>query len=209
MKKMIVGMALFLALMLVFAAMALAEGDTLYIDTENVYDGMAKSYAQGYVPTVSGGNANFVLPLKSRDAGVSSITVTPAIGTVESSPFSYGNYEFNVSADAGGVFLIQLSLPLKANRVNGTYAVTFKARYTDSSGTANTQEFPIYLTISDGKDPNEKEETVSGALFIDSATLYTGMNKTYAQGYMPTVKDGKAYLILPLLGEAYDGRVSV
>lgn len=209
MKKMIVGMALFLALMLVFSAMALAEGDTLYIDTENVYEGMAKSYAQGYVPTVSGGNANFVLPLKSRDAGVSSITVTPVIGTAEDSPFSYGNYEFNVSADADGVFLIQLSLPLKANRVNGTYAVTFKARYTDSSGTAKTQEFPVYLTISDGKDPNGKEETVSGALFIDSATLYTGMNKTYAQGYMPSVKDGKTYLILPLLGETYDGRVSV
>lgn len=209
MKKMIVGMALFLVLMLAFAAMALADGDALYIDTENVYEGMAKSYAQGYVPTVSGGNAHFVLPLKSRDAAVTNITVTPVIDTSDASPFSYGNYEFNVAADAGGVFLIKLSLPLKANRTNGTYAVTFRARYTDSAGKAQTQEFPIYLTIVDGRDPNAEPKDTAGALFIDSATLYTGMAKTYAQGYMPLVKDGKAYLILPLLGDTYDERVSV
>lgn len=210
MKKMIAGMTLFLLVMLVFAALSLAAGDALYIDTEYVCDGMAKSYAEGYVPSVSGGNADFVLPLRSRDTSVNSITVTPIIGTAEDSPFSYGNYEFSVSADADGLFLIRLSLPLKANRVNGTYAVTFKARYTDSDGKAQTQEFPVYLTITDGKDPDAAEEkTVSGALFIDSATLYTGMNKTYAQGYMPTVQDGKAYLLLPLLGDTYDGRVSV
>jgi len=210
MKKTVAGTALFLVLMLAFAAAALAEGDVLYIDTENVYEGMAKSYAEGYVPTVSGGNAHFVLPLKSRDAAVTSITVTPVIDTGDASPFSYGNYEFNVAADAGGVFLIKLSLPLKANRVNGTYAVTFRARYTDSAGKAQTQEFPVYLTIKDGKDPNAAEpKDAAGALFIDSGTLYTGMAKTYAQGYMPLVKDGKAYLILPLFGDTYDGRVSV
>ncbi len=209
MKKKIAGMALLLALMLAFAAMALAEGDTLYIDTENVYEGMGKSYAQGYVPTVSGGNANFVLPLKSREPAVTSITVTPVIGTGEDSPFSYGNYEFNVSADANGVFLIRLSLPLKANRVNGTYAVTFKARFTDAADKTQTQEFPVYLTITDGRSSAGDEKEVAGALFIDSATLYTGMNKTYAQGYMPNIKDGKAYLVLPILGNTYDGRVSV
>lgn len=209
MKKTIAGMTLLLALMLAFAAIALAEGDTLYIDTENVYEGMGKSYAQGYVPTVSGGNASFVLPLKSREPAVTSITVTPVIGTGEDSPFSYGNYEFNVSADANGVFLIRLSLPLKANRVNGTYAVTFKARFTDAADKTQTQEFPVYLTITDGRSSAGDEKEIAGALFIDSATLYTGMNKTYAQGYMPNIKDGKVYLVLPILGNIYDGRVSV
>jgi len=124
-------MALFLVLMLTFAAMALAEDEALYIDTETVYEGMAKSYAPGYIPTVSGGNLNFVLSLKSRDAVVTSITVVPVTSTAKDSPFSYGNYEFNVAIDASGVFLIRLSLPTKVNRVNGTYAVTFRARYTD------------------------------------------------------------------------------
>lgn len=209
MKKMIVGMALFLALMLAFAAMALAEGDTLYIDTENAYEGMAKSYANGYVPTVSGGNARFVLPLKSKDAGVTGITVTPAIDTGDASPFSYGNYEFDVRPNAEGVFVIDRMFPLKSNRVNGTYPVTFKVRYADVSGKMQAQEFPVYLTITDGKDPKAADEKpVSGALFIDGATLYTGMAKTYAQGYMPLVKDGRAYLILPLLGDTWDGRVT-
>lgn len=209
MKKTFEAALAFLLLALAFATPALAEGGALVIDTENAYEGMAKSYAKGYVPSVSGGNAHFVLPLKSSDAGVTTITVTPAIDTSEASPFSYGNYEFDVPLK-DGVFLIRLSLPLKANRMNGTYAVTFRARYTDSAGKAQAQEFPVYLTITDGKDPNATEEKpVSGELYIDSGTLYTGMNKTYAAGYMPSVTDGKATLILPLLGDTYDGRVTV
>jgi len=40
----------------------------------------------------------------------------------------------------------------------------------------------------------------SGELTIDSDTKYPGMNKTYADGYIPTVKDGVATIVLPLKG---------
>jgi hypothetical protein len=173
---------------------------------------MEKGYAQGYVPTVNNGNAEFVLPLKSSDTGITSITVTPVIGTDDATPFAYGNYEFNVSPDANGVFLISLALPLKASRINGTYPVTFIARYKDSAAKACSQEFSVYLTIADGKDPNAKDNTskaVAGQLNIDSDTLYNGMAKTYAKGYMPLVQNGMVYIILPLLGETYNGKVTV
>ena len=213
MRKMIIGFALFIVMMLVFVMPALAASATLYIDTEHVYPDMGKSYADGYVPSVQNGNAVFVLPLMSNDIAVKDITVTPVIGTDAATPFSYGNYEFNVAADADGVFLIKLALPLKADRQNGAYPVTFKVRFTDGAGNEKTQEFPVYLTVSDGIDPDAPDASpapvIAGKLFIDSNTLYTGMEKTYAQGYMPLINNGAAYIVLPLLGGTYDGRVTV
>ena len=213
MKKMIVGFTLFLVMMLAFAVTALAEGIVLEIDTDNVYPGMLNSYANGYVPSVVNGNAVFVLPLRSNDPAVTTLTVTPVIGTDAETPFSYGNYEFSVAADANGIFLIDLSLPLKADRVNGIYPVIFKARFTDGAGKQQAQEFPVYLTVSDGTDPNAPEATpapvIAGKLYIDGNTLYEGMTKTYAQGYMPLIQNGTAYIVLPLMGNTYDGRVTV
>lgn len=199
-----------LLILLMLPVSAFAEGGALYIDTTGIYDGMTMSYAQGYVPKISGGNALFVLPLKSSDADISAITVTPLIGTDKNTPFAYGNYEFNVAPDANGVFVIRLTLPLRANRVNGTYPVIFQCRYTDSQGVARTQEFPIYLSITDGRNPNEAEPTpIVDQLRIDSQNLYKGMTKTYAQGYVPLVSGGKVYIVLPLVGQTYDGKVTL
>ena len=38
-------------------------------------------------------------------------------------------------------------------------------------------------------------------LVIDTAYIYPGMTKSYSSGYMPTVSEGKALFVLPLLGE--------
>lgn len=203
---------------ILFAAVpAFAAGTALYIDTENIYADMVRSYQDGYVPTVSGGNASIVLPLKSMVA-LSSITVTPNIGTGADIPFSYGNYEFNVLPDQNGIFVVQLSLPLKQDRVNGVYPVTFQVRYTENA-TLQTQEFPIYVTIADGRDPNwtepetpeapEQTPAVTSQLTIDSTTRYEGMASTYAQGYMPAMANGAATIILPLKGVTYNGEVTV
>lgn len=35
------------------------------------------------------------------------------------------------------------------------------------------------------------------------------MDKTYAQGYVPTVKNGSTTIILPLIGQTYDGKVTI
>jgi hypothetical protein len=188
---------------------AYAAGGTLNIDTATRYDGMTRTYAEGYVPTVSGGSANFILPLKCPDTSIMSITVTPVIGTDDKTPFSYGNYEFDVTrSSAIETFVIRLSLPLKPNRFNGTYPVVFRVRYTDSSSNVSTQEYPIYLTIDDGIDPNAPDPVIiSSQLCIDSSHLYPGMAKTYANGYMPIVQNNSVSIVLPLQGATYDNKV--
>lgn len=214
MKKRIVGFVVCFALLLGFAHVALAaEGSALYIHTGCDIEG--QTYGNGYVPTVSNNTAHIVLPLTTGQAGLSPLRVTPVFDAGADSPFAYGNYEFNVSwAPDKGVFPVTLDLPLKADRKNGVYPVEFRCAYTDAGGAAYTQSFTVQVTISDGQDPNWAAPTptpppVAGQLTIDSHTLYPGMALTYAQGYVPTVLDGRVYIVLPLLGQTYDGRVTV
>ena len=214
MKKRIVGFVVFLALLLGFAHVALAaEGSALYIDTDYAIEG--QTYGNGYVPTVSNNTAHIVLPLTTGQAGLSPLRVTPVFDAGADSPFAYGNYEFNVSWDPDkGIFPVTLDLPLKADRKNGVYPVEFRCAYTDAGGAAYTQSFTVQVTISDGQDPNWAEPTptpppVAGQLTIDSHTLYPGMALTYAQGYVPTILNGRIYIVLPLLGQTYDNRVTV
>ena len=72
----------------------------------------------------------------------------------------------------------------------------------------------ILLPLTTGQDPNWAAPTptpqpVAGQLTIDSHTLYPGMALTYAQGYVPTILNGRVYIVLPLLGQTYDGRMTV
>lgn len=213
---MLIGISLVVALLLLFAAAALAADDVLYIETAGIYGSMTMSYSAGYMPSIKNGYAEFVLPLISRDATVTSIAVTPNIATDGSVPFVHGNYAFDVVPDSNGVFVVSLSLPLKQNRVNGTYPVAFNCTYTNGAGETWWQDFPVYLTITDGRDPNAPAPTptpsaapVVDQLRIDSHTLYGGMEKTYAQGYVPLVAEGRVYIVLPLVGQTYDGKVTV
>ena len=122
---------------------------------------MEKSYADGYMPTVSGGKALFVLPLLG-DALGDVVRVTPDISL--DGPFLYGNYQFDLNksteaaTDSAGnrvsrqVFLIRLSLDLAANRYNGTYPLTFQVSFTDVNGDPAEQAFTLQVTIADGKN---------------------------------------------------------
>ncbi len=208
MKRMAMGLALIAAL-LMLATTALAEGQALYIDTD--YDISGQTYGGGYVPSISNGMAHIVLPLKATDSNISEIRVTPSFDTSDESPFIYGNYEFNVIKGAEGMFLVTLNLPLKSSRTNGTYPVSFNCAYSDG-----VQSFTVQVNITDGRDPNWTEPVptptpapIANQLTIDSHNLYMGMDKTYAQGYVPLIVEGRAYIVLPLLGETFDGRVTV
>lgn len=217
MKQKIILLFLTCMLLFGFAMPALAEeGNALHIDSMQVYPGMAVSYANGYVPTVIGSQAHVILPLMGSVPG-DTITVTPVLP--KDGPFVQGNYEFVVN-EANGVFLIDRSFPLKSNRINGAYAITFQIRYANAQNILSvTQSFPVYVTIKDGIDPDYEPPTspeptpmptpVVGQLRIDSGTIYDGMGKSYARGYVPTVKNGTATIILPLIGVTYNGEVTL
>ena len=51
--------------------------------------------------------------------------------------------------------------------------------------------------------------TIIEPLRIDSVHLYEGMVQTYGQGYIPQVENAKAIVILPLVGQTYDNKVTV
>ena len=59
--------------------------------------------------------------------------------------------------------------------------------------------------------PEEPILTLPTALEIDTENIYRGMDKAYKDGYIPTVKDGKVYVVLPLIpsSEVYGDKITV
>lgn len=52
----------------------------------------------------------------------------------------------------------------------------------------------------DGEKGTDADDSGNMTVFsIDNRNRYTGMDKTYSKGYVPTVKKGKAVIVLPLL----------
>lgn len=186
--------------------------EQLCIDSKTLYDGMDKTYEQGYIPKVENGKVSIVFPLLGKTYN-EKVSITADLGTTQNSPFVFGNY--SQTADAkDGAYIFRLEIPLAAGRINGSYPVILNADYLDTSGNLAQQTFSVYVTITDGKNPSTGEEIpeqapVVNPLYIDSQNLYEGMDKTYSQGYVPHVGDGNAYIIMPLLGQTYDGRVTV
>lgn len=132
------------------------------IDSKNVYPGMGKSYAKGYVPSVERDVAVLVLPLlPKRKLSRNRMTVALAFGEAENLPLVRKNYEKEVRAGRHKVngtskkkkcYLAVFRLKLKKARYNGSYPVTLSVRAQDESGNSIQQDFTVYVTITDGKD---------------------------------------------------------
>jgi hypothetical protein len=164
-------------------AIVSATGPVLVIDTKYVYEGMEKSYAQGYLPTVSDGKAKIVLPLLSETVA-GTLTATVKLGEPANSPFIFKNYEKQFSKmsftfDSGTVecYLIEFSLALSATRANGNYPVTISVRGETVNGETFSQEFMLYVHINDGIDPHAskpepiKTPSSQPKLMVDSYKL--------------------------------------
>ena len=148
--------------------------DQLHIDSTNLYDGMDKTYAQGYVPTVQNGYATIILPLMGETYS-GTVNVTADLGAVTESPFVFGNY--SQTANGNGLYIFRFDIPLVGGRINGSYPVVLTAEYLDVTGVKASQPFTVYVTIEDGKapiDPNAKpdKETIDKPeLFISSCAI--------------------------------------
>lgn len=139
-------------------------GNVLEIDNTNLYPGMDRPYSSGYMPTVANGAASIVLPLTARQALMGSrLNVTVDLGDAASSPFVFQNYDKTISLQEHSVnndtakakaYLISLSLPLTDGRANGRYPVTLNVQGQTESGMPFMQSFTLYVTITDGTDPN-------------------------------------------------------
>ena len=147
--------------------------DQLIIDSRNLYEGMDRTYAQGYVPQIVNGRAYIILPLLGETYD-GKVTITADLGATANSPFIFGNYSQTVGG--WGRYVFVLEIPLLSERINGSYPVTLKADYLDVLGQQKQQTFTVYVTITDGKnppDPNDvpKQEVEKPELFISNCII--------------------------------------
>lgn len=141
----------------------------LLIDNENCYDGMDKTYADGYMPRVENQTAYLVVPIVSTvPLKDQSLRVSLSLGNGEKDPFVNKNYEktvrlqehvVNQQAERVNSYRIAFPLELKTERYNGSYPVVLTLKATDESGTMLQQELTVYVTIRDGMDPNAEPTT--------------------------------------------------
>lgn len=147
-------------------------GTALAIDSRNVYEGMATSYAKGYVPQISGGKAIVVLPLLSKkELKNKQMTASLQLTESQTQPFVCKNYEKSVSlgyyktAKKGkktACYLVAFRLPLKERRYNGSYPLTISVSAEDVAGNEINQSFTLYVTITDGKKTDTDENDSKG-----------------------------------------------
>ena len=145
------------------------------IDNRNKYDGMDRTYEQGYMPSVADGRAVVVVPVVCDGELKNNIIKTSLnLGDASSMPFVCRNYEKDVYLGQNKVndgtatvdsYLISYTLELKSDRLNGSYPVILELRAQDKNGNNIEKTVTTYVTITDGKDPNEqiKEEVVEEA----------------------------------------------
>lgn len=183
MKRWLTGL---FVLLLTIPAIALADTSTviLGIDDANLYDGMTRTYSQGYSPTVANGVATIVLPLVTTGSiSGSTITATPNLGSVESSPFVFGNYQKTVALGTQSVnngtstaecYYIRFDLALTSTRKNGSYPVVITVEGLDLSGNTISQNFTMYVTITDGSTATaepSKDGSSSGGVTASKPVL--------------------------------------
>lgn len=139
----------------------------LSLDNENRYDGMDRSYSEGYIPRVENGMAYIVVPMKcSTELKNNSVTASLNLGDTQSMPFVCKNYEKTIYLQKSAIndntavaegYVASFALELKSDRYRGSYPVTVSVNAQDLSGQEIMQEFQLYINITDGKDPDEPE----------------------------------------------------
>ena len=158
----------------------------LTIDTENIYDGMDKAYEDGYVPRTENGFMYIVLPMLSNgNIYQNRIKVSLGLGSGASSPFVMANYEktFELetvtpknSNEEKELFLIEFTVKLSSERINGVYPVAVNISGYDDSGTPIDCSYTIYVTITDGKSnqvtqPAPEVATAEPVVYISNSVV--------------------------------------
>ena len=162
--------------------------EQLIIDSWSLYDGMDKTYQQGYVPRIVNGCCYIIFPLIGETYD-GKVTVTADLGATADSPFVFGNY--SQTAAGWGRYVFMFEIPLVKGRINGSYPVTLRADYLDVLGQQKQQSFTVFVTVADGKnppDPNDvpKQEVEKPELFISACEINPN-TVTGGDGFTATV----------------------
>ena len=156
----------------------------LTVDTENIYEGMDTSYENGYIPKCEDETIHIVLPLRSNaELCENRIVVALDLVTGASSPFEVGNYikafELRKTTPKNGndpieLFLVEFSIKLSSDRINGIYPVQFGVFGYDKAGHGVEFKYTLYVSIQDGEPSTHKPsladiQTAKPILYINNS----------------------------------------
>ncbi|MEE1515196.1 MAG: hypothetical protein U0K75_05025 [Christensenellaceae bacterium] len=173
------GISLLLAVVLIFGAgIAAASAESgvsdsikaksfntvLNIDNVNLYDGMEKTYGDGYVPAVSKKEARIVVPfVTSQELENDEIYVNLGLGDPSNSPFEFENHvktiklaehSVNAGKDSVRAYLADARLPIREDASNGRYPVTLSVRGTKKDGDQFEESYTLYVTLKNAESPS-------------------------------------------------------
>lgn len=142
-----------------------AADSVISIDSQNVYKGMEKSYAEGYVPKVEDGKVNLIVPFVcGEELKDDSIRVSLNLGDTNQTPFVVKNYikkvqlsevEINEGTGKAKAYVAEFALELKEERTNGAYPVMLTVEAERSLGKRIKKEQIVYVTIADANEPTD------------------------------------------------------
>ena len=201
------------------------QGPLLEIDLEHKYEGMDKSYQDGYTPKVEDGTLKIIIPLLKNGEIQGPIDVQldglPAGIPEEQLRLQQVTMQ-TISLEGGvlveNVFLLNFEIPISDSVTPGSYPIQLKIMDETLSEPMEI-EFPQTITIPQVQettpsepdpsepDPTEPEQTeptqptvpeIPTVLEIDSSHIYSGMDTAYEDGYLPRIEDGIMHIVLPL-----------
>ncbi|MEE0419107.1 MAG: hypothetical protein UDG86_03565 [Lachnospiraceae bacterium] len=138
------------------------QGPYLEIDNSHVYDGMDKSFQEGYLPAVRKNKASLTVPFTEL-AAVQGGKVQAEIdlGDASSAPFVFKNYNttlekksYRLKEGSIQAYLLKLELELKKDRQPGSYPVVVTLKGKGENGQAFSQVHTFYITVQAGSDRN-------------------------------------------------------
>lgn len=148
----------------------------LIIDSNNLYEGMARTYRQGYSPSMENGVVSIVLPLiATNPLANDTLMAGMNLGSVSGSPFVYGSYQqrvalstqkINNGKDTIAAYYIRFDVALNDQRKNGVYPVEIDVTANDLAGNTIKKTFSVYVTIGDEKatpQPTDPPQQSSGS----------------------------------------------
>lgn len=203
------------------------QGPLLEIDLEHKYEGMDKSYQDGYTPTVVDGTLRITIPLlkKGDIQGPIDVQLDGLPAGIPEEQLRLQQVTMQTISLEGGVlvenvFLLNFEIPISDSVTPGSYPIQLKITDAAHPEIAEMEiEFPQTITIPQVQettpsepdpsepDPTEPEQTeptqptvpeIPTVLEIDSSHIYSGMDMAYEDGYLPRIEGDVMHIVLPL-----------
>lgn len=165
MKKILIRMCVAGVILQLAAAPAQAaetEDAIVLIDSRNCYEGMDKSYSEGYTPEIENDTLCLIVPVRTKNRlKDDTMKVALDLGSKEDTPFAdqpvekaftLQNHKVNQGKEIVDGYLITFDIRLNSERKEGDYPVILSVWAEDESGHAVQEELCVNVKITAAPD---------------------------------------------------------